>query len=186
MPPPDRVLARTTIGEVELREAAHGGGWSAKGLSLRLHEAVEGETIVDIEESVDPIFDVTLEWSKEGANLAVVADAWERGYGDLGWKLGRDGEIASPWYFLSHWSPALGDIHPYVTGVKTGGGAMACWHILAPRLRLKLDLRSGNRPLRLGERGLRAATITTSRSYDEDMGSYHKAIRALCDHPRLA
>ena len=98
----DRVTVTTTAGPLELKQDAHGGGWSTTGLSARLHGA--DETNADIEESADPIFHVTIEWSKAGEHLRVLGDAWERAYGDLEWRNSNQGELICPWYFLATYS----------------------------------------------------------------------------------
>ena len=184
---PDRVFAVTAAGQVELEQAAHGGGWSGGGVSIRIHEPKDGEMVVDVEESERPIFNVTIEWAKAGEYLLVMGDAWERAYGDLEWKGAEKAEIVCPWYFLATYNSVLGAQRYWIVGVKTGGAAMASWHIEAPRLQLKLDLRSGNRPLRLGDRQLRAGTIVTPGEQGAPtMAGYRQELRSLCDHPRLA
>ena len=183
----DRVMATTTAGDIELQEEPHGGGWSAKGISVRLHEAVTDEMMVDVEESADPIYHVTLEWSTSSENLFMLGDAWERAYGDLDWRTCGEAEVVSPWYFLARPAKATGAADHWIVGVKTGGAALASWHIKAPKLQLKLDLRSGNRALRFdGNRRLLAATIVTKKCDGGKATAYQKALRALCDHPRLA
>ncbi len=186
---PNKVFAKTTEGEFELNQAAHGGGWSGHGVELRIHGA--DEQIVDIESSTQPLFNVVVEFglNNNGVLFGTLGDAWERAYGDLRWEAGiGEKKTISPWYFL--WFPTIVAGKPIVgiCGVKTGGAAMASWQVGEHSVRLLLDVRSGNRPVRLQSRQLRAAVIaqpSTSPRRFPDMSNYQPLLRSLCDHPRL-
>ncbi|MHB8634863.1 MAG: alpha-amylase family protein [Fimbriimonadaceae bacterium] len=186
---PDRVSAKTAGGEVALTKTAHGGSWAGDGVAIRVHEGLRNEIHVDVEEASGPIFDVNLVWNDIGMDLCVLGDAWERAYGDLGWTMadGSRGPAISPWYFFGQPRHVMvGDPFLLLVGVKTGGAAMTSWSIEQASVRLKLDIQSGNRPLRLAAgKQLRAATYCTQR-LGYGMAERHSALHALCDRPRLA
>lgn len=176
---PDRVYAHTSSGEFELDWAAHGGGFGGHGVSGRVHSPGDCRIAVELEESADPIFRIELQWDLDSKPHAVLGDAWERAYGDLRWQPTGDNPLASPWHFA-----AASDGTFALIGVKTGPPAMACWHVSKSSLRLTLDVRSGNRPLRLGTRSLRLASVIVEQR-PSARWSLQDALKRLCDHPRL-
>lgn len=122
---------------------------------------------------------VRLRWS--GAltgELKVLGDAWERSYGDLGWKA-PDAERVLPWYCAVH---AADGTHGY--GVKTGAGAFASWRVDTEGVTLWLDVRNGGRGVVLGRRELEAATVVGRKGgWDEDPLD---AVKAFCGRMTLA
>jgi alpha-galactosidase len=129
-----------------------------------------------------PLARVLLRWNTAAdPALRVLGDAWERSYGDLGWRE-LVPERAMPWYFLS-WDGRV--LHGY--GVATGAGALAFWLRDRDGISLWLDVRNGGEGVLLGERTLEAATIITRRgsSNEQPVAAAHAFCRSLCTHPRL-
>ncbi|MGH9613917.1 MAG: hypothetical protein ACRD4P_12635, partial [Bryobacteraceae bacterium] len=82
-----------------------------------------------------------------------LGDAWERSYGDLGWRP-LEPERIFPWYFLA------GDGASFMAcGVKTNPGAFCFWETGPSGVTLWLDLRNGGSGVELGKRTLLAATV---------------------------
>ncbi len=129
-----------------------------------------------------PLLRVLLRWNiPADPTLRVLGDAWERSYGDLGWRA-LIPERPMPWYFLSWDGRAL---HGY--GVATGAGALAFWLRDRDGISLWLDVRNGGEGVLLGERTLAAATVVTRRGSAEEqpVAAAHAFCRSLCTHPRL-
>jgi alpha-galactosidase len=125
---------------------------------------------------------VLLRWNIPAAStLRVLGDAWERSYGDLGW---RDliPERPMPWYFLSWDGHSL---HGY--GVATGAGALAFWLRDRDGVSLWLDICNGGEGVLLGERTLAAATVILRRGSPDEppVAAAHAFCRSLCSRPRL-
>ncbi|MGN0827763.1 MAG: hypothetical protein ACI4QD_07525 [Kiritimatiellia bacterium] len=111
-----------------------------------------------------------------------LGDAWERTYGDALWQPFSQIRRALPWYFLE-----------YDRGVTTGWGVqvqpntLACWRLFPEGRELRLDLRAGVRPLRLGTRRLDAATIVIHRGLpgQTPWQTGRQFCRLMCPNPRL-
>ena len=114
------------------------------------------------------------------ADARFFGDAWERGYGDLGWQ-GIRPERVMPWYMMIR----EGDLNSFLA-VKTGCHAFVGWMTDSHSVTLLCDTRSGNQGVLLGKRTL---TIGTFHSVFNQAGNaYHflcEQVRRLCDHPIL-
>lgn len=113
----------------------------------------------------------------------ILADHWERGYGDLEWRSAAP-ERALPWYALVH-EPGAERTTGF--GVETGAASLASWRIDATGVSLVLDVRNGGIGVALGDRVLPAATIRTLSS-EPGESAYAFARRfcaLLCPSPRL-
>ena len=114
------------------------------------------------------------------ADARFFGDAWERGYGDLGWQ-GIRPERVMPWYMMIR----EGDLNSFLA-VKTGCHAFVGWMTDSHSVTLLCDTRSGNQGVLLGKRTL---TIGTFHSVFNQAGNaYHflcEQVRGLCDHPIL-
>jgi alpha-galactosidase len=129
-----------------------------------------------------PLQRILLRWNTSAdPTLRVLGDAWERSYGDLGWRE-LIPERPMPWYFLSWDGRAL---HGY--GVETGAGALAFWLRDRDGISLWLDVRNGGEGVLLGGRTLAAASVITRRGNadHEPVAAAHAFCRSLCTHPRL-
>ena len=85
----------------------------------------------------------------------VFADAWERTYGESGWAGVRPDRVL-PWFWLAHDESTGTTIG---AGVATGPGAWASWTVDVDGVTLWLDVRSGQRALRPGDREVELATV---------------------------
>jgi alpha-galactosidase len=120
-----------------------------------------------------PMAAVHVRWRLQPpAALRVLGDAWERSYGELGW---RDviPERVMPWYFATHDGDAC---HGY--GVKTDAAALCFWQVDPEGVSLWLNVTNGGNGVELGSRILTMATVVTRRGGEgEDMV---EAVTALC------
>jgi hypothetical protein len=129
---PDRVFAQVE-GEGLALERIASGEWVRGGVRVET-AAFEDRLAVRVASDV-PLRRVELRWARRApAGLRVLGDHWERGYGDLEWR-GVVPERPMPWYFLTHDGRST---HGY--GVRTGGGALAHWHLDSEGVSLWLDL----------------------------------------------
>ena len=120
-----------------------------------------------------PIAAVHVRWrSQVDSGLRALGDAWERSYGELGW---RDliPERVMPWYFATHDGATC---HGY--GVKTGAAALCFWQLDPEGVSLWLNVTNGGEGVELGPRRLTMATVITRRgSQGEDAV---EAVAGLC------
>jgi len=92
-------------------------------------------------------------------NAKLLGDAWERGYGELGWRsLPEAGEM--PWYFL-----AYADGKTAAFGVKTQPNALCWWTADGKPVTLHADISCGADPVLLNGRTLRVCEVVTAE-YD--------------------
>jgi alpha-galactosidase len=102
--------------------------------------------------------------------LRVLSDAWERSYGELGWR-NVIPERVMPWYFATYDGAAC---HGY--GVTTDARALCFWQVDLQGVSLWLNVTNGGNGVELGERKLTMATIVSRRgSAGED------AVQALTE-----
>ncbi len=111
--------------------------------------------------------------------LRALGDAWERSYGDLGWR-NLIPERVMPWYFATH-DGAL--CHGY--GVTTDAAAFCFWQLDPEGVSLWLNVTSGGDAVELGSRRLALATVISHRGSDgEDAQQSTAALcRAMCARP---
>lgn len=120
-----------------------------------------------------PIAAVHVRWRVDGTTgLSVLGDAWERSYGDLGWR-NVIPERIMPWYFAT-WDGAA--CHGY--GVKTDARAMCFWQLDPEGVSLWLNVSNGGNGVELGQRQLTMATVVTRRG-GEGEGALD-AVAGLC------
>jgi len=115
------------------------------------------------------------------AEIRVLGDAWERSYGELGWREIVP-EQAMPWYFMTFDGRLA---HGY--GVKTGAAAFAFWQCDREGVSLWLDVRNGGRGVVLGQRSLEVAMVVVREgAAGEDSFSAAQAFcRVMSPAPRL-
>ena len=112
-------------------------------------------------------------------NAKLLGDAWERGYGELGWRsLPEAGEM--PWYFL-----AYADGKTVAFGVKTQPNALCWWTADGETVTLHADISCGADPVRLNGRSLRVCEVVTAEYDCEPFEAAQHFCRTLCDTPRL-
>jgi alpha-galactosidase len=106
------------------------------------------------------------------SGLRVLGDAWERSYGELGWR-SLVPERPLPWYFAT-WDGAA--CHGY--GVRTDAAALCFWQLDPEGVSLWLNVTNGGNGVELGQRRLTMATVVARRgTAGEDT---HQAINGLC------
>ncbi len=159
-----------------LRLIASGGEWRSESVIARF----AGGSIYVRSPKV-ALRHLRIRWpGNPSSGLTYLGDAWERSYGDLGWR-GLDPERVMPWYFLaSQGSQSIG------VGVKTGAAAFCYWQVDGGGLTLVLDLRSGGRGVMLGDRELLAATVVTTRTEQTSaFAAARQFCHRMCASPRL-
>ena len=164
------------------RQLTHSGDeWRSGDLVVVLNSTQMG-TIVSCASPSLALTHLCFRWrTPHPEDILVLGDAWERSYGDLGWR-NVVPERPLPWYTAIHQN---GTTHCY--GVQTGTASLAFWQVDSTGITLWLDLRNGGDGVILGSRTLKAATLVARRG---DRGeSIHNALsafcRTMCPTPRL-
>lgn len=125
---------------------------------------------------------VELRW-RQGVSCAarVLGGEWERTYGRSGWSK-LDPDRALPWYFL-----AADGVRVESWGVAVQPAAFAAWYASTNGVRLRLDVRAGSRPVRLGGRMLEACRILhrVSPVGETPFAAGRAFCRLMCPNPRL-
>src|SRR4051794_15234694 len=149
---PDAVFVWPVAGGEPLTATPDGDAvWSVGGHAVELSDSVDG-TRVDIE-STGELSMVAVRWRRAAPRgEAILGDAWERSYGDLGWQPLRP-ERVLPWYWAGRSEDGFRG-----SGVKVRPGAMCFWTVDGNGYTLWLDVRAGRDPVLLGRRRLHAAT----------------------------
>ncbi len=111
----------------------------------------------------------------------MLGDAWERSYGDLGWR-NVVPERVLPWYCAIH-----RDATTHCYGVMTGATSLAMWQMDTAGITLWLDVRNGGSGVVLGQRQLKAAVLVGRRGV---RGEAVQAVltsfcKTMCPRPRL-
>ncbi len=177
---PDYAAAYGENGLVRLTRA--GSRWSASGIEIQTKPAGAEMPVSVSASGLNPVR-IHLRWQKAvPGNPLLLGDAWERSYGDLGWR-SIVPERVMPWYFLASDGGAL---HGY--GVKTGAGALCFWQLDSQGVSLWLDVSNGGSGVRLSQRELVAATVVTREGQigEEPIAAATAFCRLLCERPRLA
>ena len=113
-------------------------------------------------------------------NVKVLGDAWERAYGNLHWGHVNPARIM-PWYMaVSNGSDSHLDYEGRRTecfGVEVLPNCFAAWNCDRDGVTLTLDLRSGAKPVFLGDRVLDCATVHMAEYADV---SAYEALKRFC------
>ncbi len=145
-----------------------------RGGQIAVETAVEQNALVlTLAAPSSPVAVVHVRWrSQVTPGLRALGDAWERSYGELGW---RDliPERVMPWYFATHDGEAC---HGY--GVKTDAAALCFWQLDPEGVSLWLNVANGGNGVELGPRRLTMATVVTRRGSDGE--DAHDAVTGLC------
>ncbi len=149
-----------------------GARWS--GGQIVVETAVEENALVlTLAAPSTPVAVVHVRWrSQVTPGLRALGDAWERSYGELGW---RDliPERVMPWYFATHDGEAC---HGY--GVKTDAAALCFWQLDPEGVSLWLNVANGGNGVELGPRRLTMATVVARRGGNGE--DAHDAVTGLC------
>ncbi len=169
---PPHQVSLFSEGLKEINLSLNGRSWTREDIVLRCEEK-PGQMALNVTAATSPLSRIHLRWKLSlPSTLRLLGDAWERSYGDLGWR-----EIipaqAMPWYFLSFDGNST---HGY--GIMTGANALAFWQCDAEGISLWLDVRNGGGGVMLRGRTLNLATVVTRRGRPDE-GSFASA-RAFC------
>jgi alpha-galactosidase len=175
---PDSVLAFAESGALELvREKQN---WHSGSVVVETPGAA-GTGEITLQSPEESILRIRLRWRfPVPENLSFTGDAWERSYGDLAWR-NLEPERILPWYFL-----ATDRVLTAGCGVRTGAAALAFWQVDSSGVSLWLDVRNGGSGVKLGDRKLALASVTTASA--EGISAFAAAqqfCRELCPSPRL-
>ena len=155
------------------------GQWTGRGVTVSLSS--DGRVSVAAPET--PLLWVELRWPADWPDGArVLCDAWERAYGELGWRAVTETPLFSPWYFLVT-SAERTDGY----GVEVQPNALAGWRLERDALALRLDVSAGGEPVELGSRTLDAVRIVCRRGEKgaRAFASGRAFCRLMCPNPRL-
>jgi alpha-galactosidase len=158
-----------------------GSLWTNNGIQLTCEET-DSALNLSLQAPSTPLQRLHLRWKIAiTPGLQLLGDAWERSYGELGWRPIVP-EAPMPWYFLLYDGKAT---HGF--GVKTGAAAFAFWQCDPEGVSLWLDLRNGGSGVRLGQRTLNLATLVAREGApgEDSFTAARSFCRLLCPNPRL-
>ncbi len=137
--------------------ARTGERWAAQ--KIEVETKLQSDSLVlTLHSPALPIAAVHVRWNLSPAtDLLILGDAWERSYGELGWR-NIIPERVLPWYFATFDGHAC---HAY--GVKTDVRALCFWQLDPEGVSLWLNVTNGGNGVELGERLLTMATVVTHR-----------------------
>lgn len=123
---------------------------------------------------------IELAWEFEiPANARLLADQWERGYGQFGWTEPSP-DTVMPWYFLVWMNERT-----YCFGVKTDTNALCWWQTDGRQVSLFADISCGNAPARLDGRTLRVCEVLMETAGGDPFETACRFCRHMCPAPRL-
>lgn len=153
-----------------------GETWSGKGMAVETRLQPD-ELVVTLESPADPVSLLHLRWRADvKRNLMVLGDAWERSYGELGWR-NLIPERVMPWYFVTTDGSAS---HGY--GVKTNAAALCFWQLDSQGVSLWLNVTNGGDGVVLGARKLMVASVISRRGAagEDAIESARQLCRKMC------
>ena len=145
--------------------------------------SVKGETLdLYVTAKNDRVKFIELEWNFESdENIYVLGDAWERSYGELGFKKLSDNSRCMPWYFI-----ATDKTNCFCFGVKTQPNAFISFSYTADGIKALIDCRNGGCGVELNGRKLHLATFVYKKYNTDDVYScLSDYCKILCDNPVL-
>lgn len=176
---PDAVIAYSSLDQaVHMRPA--GSSWRASSVEVETAEAKDHLSIRVVCPDARLSY-VQCRWRVDvEPALVCLGDAWERSYGELGWR-GIVPHQFMPWYFLTFDGKC---VHGY--GVKTGAASLAFWQLDPEGVSLWLDLRNGGSGVLLGGRRLEAASVVARKGTqdEEPVTAAQRFCRLMCMSPR--
>jgi alpha-galactosidase len=169
--PPDAVTAYAHLKE-PLALVRSGQHWAGHDIDFATKASTSDLSITVVSPVVELRY-IHLRWSMPvDRSILTMGDAWERSYGDLGWR-NLIPERVMPWYFSTFDGRAY---HCY--GVRTGAGSLCFWQLDAEGISLWLNISNGGSGVQLGRRTLAAATIISRQGEGQEDGN--AAVRAFC------
>ena len=166
----DRFEKTLPAGAIALKAA--GEQW--RGGQVEVSAALQKDSLVlTLAAPSNPVALVHVRWYVQVAtSLRVLGDAWERSYGELGWR-NLVPERVLPWYFATHDGAVC---HSY--GVKTDAAALCFWQIDPEGVSLWLNVTNGGNGVELGQRRLAMATVVSHQGAGGE--NPHDSVAALC------
>ena len=159
-----------------IRLVRNGEQWTSKGCVVE-SKVGKDSLVLTLTAGTMPMSLVHVRWTADVMpNLIVLGDAWERSYGELGWR-GIEPERVMPWYFATHDGTIC---HGY--GVRTDARALCFWQLDQEGVSLWLNVMNGGSGVILGERRLVMATvmIQQGQSGEEPFSGVQSLCRSLC------
>jgi alpha-galactosidase len=183
---PDGVTAfesfQQTLPAGATRLQRRGEQWT--GGQIEVESRVERDALaLALQSPSTPVVLVHVRWQFEiSEKLKVLGDAWERSYGELGWR-NLIPERVMPWYFATFDSASC---HSY--GVKTDARALCFWQLDPQGVSLWLNVANGGNGVELGQRSLTMATVVTRRGAQGEpaFDSVTALCKAMCTRPRVS
>ena len=165
-----RFEATLPAGRIALIQS--GAKWAASQVEIETKVDRDALTIT-LHAPSTAIAIVHVRWKTEAAlEVQVLGDAWERSYGELGWR-NVIPERVMPWYFATFDGVSC---HGY--GVKTNARALCFWQLDTQGVSLWLNVTNGGNGVELGQRILTLATVVSRRGVEgEDAVD---SVAALC------
>lgn len=123
---------------------------------------------------------IKLDWKSDFAEDAIVlGDAWERTYGDVGWKpIGQP--AFHPWYFTVREKDMI-----HCFGIKTGPSALCCWHAGKNYISLLMDVRCGCKDTQFEGRRVHLADLVSLSKTGSAFDVIHEFCTIMCPEPKL-
>ncbi len=176
---PATVVAGLDTGQITLTSSGP-GTWSYQDIKVRLSDERDS-TNVEVTSPRQPLHFIRLEWNLSIAGGSVLADEWERTYGDDGFRSAEQGR-KMPWYCIHH-----REDQTVCFGVRTGCRSLCYWEGGGSALHLTMDTRSGGVGVLLGDRSLRAADIVVLKGMEGDsvFATGRRFCELMCETPRL-
>lgn len=158
--------------------------WSdPSGIEVKTDSSPQRKSLaISVVRSKQRLLRLRLEWKvKFSAGYSFLGDAWERSYGDLGWRP-MEPDRVMPWYFLA------GRRGSYVgVGVETDPGALCFWQVHQDGVVLWLDVRNGGSGVELGNRTLNACTVVSEQYLDDNgLQAAHQFCQRMAHHTGIA
>lgn len=173
---PDAVTAFArfdqTLPAASIALTRQGDSWVGRGVEV-VARLDRDALLLTLHAPSTPIAAVHLRWRAASAqNLAVLGDAWERSYGELGWR-NVIPERVMPWYFATFDGESC---HGY--GVKTDARALCFWQLDPQGVSLWLNTSNGGNGVELGQRTLTMAAVVARRGAANE--NAFDSVAALC------
>lgn len=128
-----------------------------------------------------PLKYIRLRWNfKEKCTGSILSDAWERGYGDMGWE-NMHPATSMPWYFYIKDEKTMAGY-----GVKVRPSALCMWQLDSRGVSLWLDVRNGGFGVLLKGRRIKACSIVYEQYSLEGKHSFEIAqefCKKMCEDP---
>jgi alpha-galactosidase len=151
---------------------ATGAQWGGGGVAVE-SMVQEDALVLTLAAPSTKIAVVHVRWQAQVTpDLRALGDAWERSYGELGWR-NLIPERVMPWYFATYDGAIC---HGY--GVKTDAAALCFWQLDPEGVSLWLNVTNGGNGVELGQRRFTMATVVSRRGVQGEHAQ--DAVAGLC------